>query len=231
MIYKDFIAILNRSRALNSDNQFVDEASFEILLPQIDGYLNTYFEKKKKQRSLDILQMRAMGFTLDEIGQRYNLTRERIRQVINSTLVKLTNQKFIETNPELASLYSLLCGLGESDLAPFLSYLEQSKHVLSYIIGPKYRQAKRKNTNRHLKKREPLANRKEIEQALILFIKQRCGYKTLFDISTSFEKEWRKNKNLFSGNITWNQIMDTLLLLVEQEKIIKRNNTYVLNNE
>ena len=43
-------------------------------------------------RNLHIKELRGYGFTLDSIGKRYNLCRERIRQIANNPFVNQTHQ-------------------------------------------------------------------------------------------------------------------------------------------
>ncbi|MCA5011774.1 MULTISPECIES: sigma factor-like helix-turn-helix DNA-binding protein [unclassified Enterococcus] len=54
---------------------------------------NMYLDKIKNidERSLSILRKRASGETLNTIGIQYNLTRERVRQIIKKTISKIIN--------------------------------------------------------------------------------------------------------------------------------------------
>lgn len=60
--------------------------------------LLSFVEAVTKQRTKDIFLARLNGLTLDEVGQRYDLTRERVRQIIDKELNKkpcLTEDKYI----------------------------------------------------------------------------------------------------------------------------------------
>ena len=85
--YLDFIA---DSRMLSADN-VIDEISIPKNLDEALLWLNT--------REREILKMRfgigySDSYTLDEIGKKFNLTRERIRQIEKKALIRLRKSKY-----------------------------------------------------------------------------------------------------------------------------------------
>ena len=67
----------------------VDAASFILLQEQLEGVLHTLSEREKKVIQLRFGLVDGRPRTLDEIGEVYGVTRERIRQIESKTMSKL----------------------------------------------------------------------------------------------------------------------------------------------
>nr|WP_246258168.1 RNA polymerase sigma factor [Amycolatopsis anabasis] len=67
----------------------VESVSFELLRDQLDGILSTLSEREAGVVRLRFGLLDGRPRTLDEIGQVYGVTRERIRQIESKTMAKL----------------------------------------------------------------------------------------------------------------------------------------------
>ena len=95
MIYNDFLLIYKISEETDVKDSPIDIEAFVNYLKRIDEYLDSYFKKYYKQQTYTILKERAKGKTLQEIGRDFNLSRERIRQIIAFTIKKIKNPRSV----------------------------------------------------------------------------------------------------------------------------------------
>ena len=133
MIYEDFLQVLKNAK--NNNCSSGNDEDYSSYLEQVDNYLNNYFSNEKLKKSFGVIKSRAAGKTLEEIGCELGVTRERVRQIITKTLIKLRDKYHIERNHNLKSMYSFLCSIGEIDIFGFMEYLIPKKHVLLMIIN------------------------------------------------------------------------------------------------
>lgn len=240
MIYLDFINILNRAKKLDSPHHMDDPTVLSSYKEKVDTLIEDYFKSKGLIRQYDMLLKRASGLTLDEIGREYNLSRERIRQILNKVVEPFRKPFIIEGNLHLHNLYYLLCTLGEADLLDFLYYLIPQKHVLLYLLGEEWEKAtsdfdkfihKRKTTKNitHRIKQSPDI---EYKKAIIKLIKSK-------NAPTSFNKLAEqlvycyKNGNPygFTGNVTWNKTMNILYDMELDGDIERIQNKIIVHND
>lgn len=107
------------------------------------------------KRGQDVLMSRfglgskADKFTLDAIGKKYNITRERVRQIENHSLASIRKSKaYQDALPAFSELKELILGLGglvaEKDL---LKYLGKDVNIQNYfhfllVIGENFKREK-----------------------------------------------------------------------------------------
>ena len=110
-IYKKILGKKFKAEIIDEINSFLNWAYFDI-----NEIAETIFNNIKNaitvnnSRALDIIKLRSKGKTLEEIGSRYGLTRERIRQIITKT-VKLFWSTYDEQMHDLIMLvYALKNG-------------------------------------------------------------------------------------------------------------------------
>ena len=114
------------------------------------------------KRSQDVLigrywlGSRAAKLTLDTIGKKYNITRERVRQIENHSLVTIRKSKiYKDTEPIFTELKELILDLGglvsEKDLLKHLSKdLNTQNHFhFLLVIGEEFRREKEDEEFRH----------------------------------------------------------------------------------
>ena len=114
------------------------------------------------KRSQDVLVSRyglgsrATKLTLDTIGKKYNITRERVRQIENHSLVTIRKSKiYKDTEPIFTELKELILDLGglvsEKDLLKHLSKdLNTQNHFhFLLVIGEEFRREKEDEEFRH----------------------------------------------------------------------------------
>ena len=95
------------------------------------------------------LGAKAQKLTLDAIGKKYNITRERVRQIENHSLATIRKSKaYKESEPVFTELKAMLLGLGgivsEKDLLHHLSPdpgLQNHFHFL-FVIGEEFKREK-----------------------------------------------------------------------------------------
>ena len=232
MIYNDFLLIYKISEETDAKDSPIDIEAFASYLKQIDEYLDSYFEKYYKQQTYTILKERAKGKALQEIGRDFNLSRERIRQIIASTIKKFKNPRSVEMRHELYNLFYLLCEIGTGELRSFFDYLASKKHVLVLIIDDILYKQSLKNIKPSIKKERAIisfAPDNEIKDYIVKTLKtnkSKCG--SIIDIANIIESDYRKNRNLFSGKITWLKIIDIAYDMLNKKEIIKVNSKYIV---
>ena len=77
--------------------EYVDFRCFRVY-DRFETFLQTCDNLDERER--DMLLSRLKGVTLDELGQKYNLTRERPRQIINKAVQKVQSKKLLQTGNE-----------------------------------------------------------------------------------------------------------------------------------
>ena len=223
MVYEEFLSLLDRAKQLDSRETSVDSEAFPFYLAQIDSHLDAYFDSYINDRAYDILKSRSLGYTLEEIGNHYEITRERVRQIISNALTKLRDPKIVEGNVHLRSVFSLLCGIGEAEIIDFLYYLLPKKHILLLIISDdlykesiNFEKRLKELEFKERKKKERVAKRvkfspdDEIKKALRLFLKHR-SFTSMTEIADEFVEEYQNgNKYQLTGKVTWNKAIELL---------------------
>ncbi|MDO8424148.1 MAG: sigma factor-like helix-turn-helix DNA-binding protein [bacterium] len=102
------------------------------------------------------LGAKAQKLTLDAIGKKYNITRERVRQIENHSLAAIRKSKsYKESEPVFAELKTILLGLGglvsEKDLLNHLAKdqgLQNHFHFL-LVIGEEFKREKEDEEFKH----------------------------------------------------------------------------------
>lgn len=121
----------------------INELLFELLTDkQIKNTDNLFFITKPKlleelskisnvKNKYDIVMKKLSGKTLESIGQEYNLTRERIRQIISKELRKITLTEEEELYKDIFQTYnfsaSLFCEIFEEELIVYYFLKEKYK--------------------------------------------------------------------------------------------------------
>ena len=231
MIYNDFLLIYKISEETDVKDSPIDIEAFVNYLKRIDEYLDSYFKKYYKQQTYTILKERAKGKTLQEIGRDFNLSRERIRQIIAFTIKKIKNPRSVEMCRELYNLFYILCEIGPGEIRSFFDYLASKKHVLFLIINEAPYKESLKNTKPSIKKEKSIisfAPDNEIKDYIVKTLKtnnSKCG--SIIDIANIIESDYRKNRNLFSGKITWLKIINIAYDMLNNNEIRRTNNNYI----
>ncbi len=77
--------------SLYSENNFGKYTFINWCYIDLDNELNNYVLNEFKERDFQIIQSRAQGMTLEKIGKKYNVSRERIRQIEKKVIEKLNS--------------------------------------------------------------------------------------------------------------------------------------------
>lgn len=103
-----------------------------------DGYRTVYPKLKKELEKLaknekryDMIMKRLSGYTLEQIGNEYNLTRERIRQIITKELKKINHveeEKYLEYIEKYDFKLELFCKLFNLQEYVYYYLKEKCKH-------------------------------------------------------------------------------------------------------
>lgn len=226
MVHEEFLQLLSKVEGKESGSYDID--AFDIYLDKINGFLDEFFSNPKYSKTYSMLKQKAEGLTLQDIGKEYGITRERVRQIIGKTISKMNNSSIVEGNPSLRNMFSFLCGIGESEINEFISFLKTKNHILLLILGIKSGVKKPKPKQYKKKELKPFASNREIQQALILFISEHTFFHTLIDIVNAFENETRKKDSYLSGRITWHKILTILIEMNENQIIEYKSGKYIL---
>lgn len=241
MIYNDFINLLKRAEILESPigKDSVDPEAYPMVLKPLEASLDHYFNNGK-ERQCAILKKRMKGETYEEIGSSYNLTRERIRQIIDRTLKELRDPNHIESNKDLSDFYSRLCQLGPGEIKAFLYWLIPQKHIILLIVGEEWykyalqfekfihKNAKRKTP---AKPRDKLAKEKDIRDGIKRFLSSHDSCHLSFSHLADFLVENYKTRNTygFTAKVTWNGVLTALYDMEYDGEIVRPDpNTIVL---
>lgn len=135
MVYNDFLSLLSRAINRDSKDDSFDVESFLHYEKQINQYLDNYFSFEVSEQHYKILQSRLKGYTLDEIGLQFQISRQRVNQILEKELDKLRDPAFIQENTNLRNLFSFLCGIGEAEIIGFIHFLVPKKHILLFVIS------------------------------------------------------------------------------------------------
>ena len=247
MIYDDFIALLKRAENSNL-NVITNSEEFSYYENQLDTYLDSYFNSCGQQRQYEILKARSLGYKLEEIGNRYKITRERVRQIIDNVLSKIRNPQIIEGNQHLRNLYSFLYGIGEYDIKSFIYYLFPKKHVVLLIISndlykkslgyekeqKKIEIKKQKQTESkkraELRSQQKFAEKKEMIRLIKLcVINGDYEYATLGSIADSIMDDYTgKNRYQTSNRLTWSKLMEVIIEMQQKNKLKRRYGKFII---
>lgn len=109
--------------------EYVDYRCYRVY-PSFYDFLtsdNTGLDSKK----LAIVKSRLSGYTLEEVGTEFNVTRERIRQIVQSTIRKLrkTQKRLFDED-----YYQYLFTNYEVNKGLWLKYINVSEQTLNYLI-------------------------------------------------------------------------------------------------
>ena len=227
MIYDDFTLMLERAKKHECAGNSIDVDSFCFYIDKINGFLESYFESNDTERNYGILKGRASGASLEELGKRYGLSRQRTNQIIIATLSKLRSPHLVQGNVYLNNLFTFLCNIGEAEIMDFIYFLVPQKHVLLIIISgdlfkkslefeKEFKSAKAKE-EKPKKRREtrviktPFCSEKEIKHVIERYLDKHRNLTTLNEIADGLMDDYGNQMICgLSGRITWDKIMDVL---------------------
>ncbi len=233
MIYEEFITLFNRSKQIDSGYMSVDMESFQFYLTKINCFLDKYFEEKRDLRCYELLKDRAQGKTFKELGDKYNLSRQRINQIVTSALSKLRSPLIVQGNSYLNGIFTLLCSIGETEIMKFIYYLISSKHVLLLIISDdlfkkslQFERVMKEVDIKRVKKSKPRQIKKrfcddeEIKKAARKFLRTHYGTNSLREIADYLMKDYNEENDYgFSGKVSWEMIMNVLYEMQDDGEI------------
>lgn len=137
LLLKDLIGIkkIKLSRIIANEKQFSILIGLDKILGKgIVNNLNYYFETIKYTNEYDILLKRANKITLEEIGNIYGITRERIRQINKRTIENIFILKTLFINRRNV-LYDneLIVSFPDKDIFIIVKYLLLNSDYYSYL--------------------------------------------------------------------------------------------------
>lgn len=124
-IYKNYLEFLNSNI---HKSKFIKACTFDLMIAT-----NQIFDEfSKNERTYLILQKRSDGVTLEEVGNLFLVTRERIRQIERKAGIKLTN--WIKANKILLKMIADENGNNVFSKSKFEIYFGEKASIMWYLL-------------------------------------------------------------------------------------------------
>lgn len=201
-------------------NEFFDEDIADFLYDDRIMYKRTPFQDSEieslTKREHNILVKRFNGMTLEAIGEIYNISRERVRQLEVEAIRKLSEDSLYYYEDDFKYIY-LNYKLVREDYYLALG----SNNIYNYLNTRYYSEASKKPEELLIDKKVPIAIRKKFEKAIYkdyIIINSNRVKKTRDDLVNYALKIYAKN------NISFDDFKQKYLLMIENLKLSNNKN-------
>lgn len=196
---------------------------------RIYGKFREYFEScsKLSERDRDCIRKKLEGMTLEEIGHIYNLTRERVRQIIKSGVETVRNHYWMHTDKKVfdEEYYRYLYETYAFDKQDGEKWLGIPTYVWNFLNLVDAKQGKKDLE-------EALNDAKNLSLGMRLKIKNYCNRDKIFVDGVWVEKrrsalEQVAAKRICAESISFSEFCIQYNALLEQEGIPYDSNLYI----
>lgn len=204
--------------------EYVDYRCYRVY-----GKFRDYFESCSMldERRRDFIRMKLDGMTLEAIGREFDLTRERVRQIINDGIDKVRNHYLLQTGKKVfdEEYYRYLYETYAFDKQDGEKWLSIPAYVWNFLNLIDAKQGKKDLA-------EALNDQKRLDLGMRLKIKNYCNRDKLFVDGVWVEKrrsalEQVAARRICAESISFSEFCIQFNALLEQEGIPYDSNLYI----